>query len=57
MVNLMSEKLVRKTISFYRYFIFDDPQEFRDQIYREWSEMNCFGRIYIARVILSVATM
>jgi len=48
-VNLMSEKLVRKTISFYRYFILDDPQEFRNQIYREWSEMNCFGRIYIAR--------
>ena len=47
--NLMSETFVRKTISFYRYFILDDPQEFRDQIYREWSEINCFGRIYVAR--------
>ncbi|MCK9638796.1 MAG: rhodanese-related sulfurtransferase [Prolixibacteraceae bacterium] len=47
--NLMSEKFVRKTISFYRYFILDDPQGFRDQIYREWNEMKCFGRIYIAR--------
>jgi len=47
--NLMAETFVRKTISFYRYFILDDPREFRNQLYREWSEMNCFGRIYIAR--------
>jgi len=32
--NLMAEPFVRKTISFYRYFILDNPQEFRDQIYR-----------------------
>lgn len=47
--NLMAETFTRKTISFYRYFILDNPQEFRDQLYREWSEMNCFGRIYVAR--------
>ena len=47
--NLMSETFTRKTISFYRYYILEDPQEFRNQLYREWSEMNCFGRIYIAR--------
>ena len=47
--NLISETFVRKTISFYRYFIIDNPQEFRDQIYQEWDELNCFGRIYIAR--------
>ena len=47
--NLMSETIVRKTISFYRYFILENPQEFRDQLYREWSDMNCFGRIYVAR--------
>ena len=46
--NLMSEKFIRKTISFYRYFIIGNPPEFRDQLYREWSRMNCFGRIYIA---------
>lgn len=49
MENLMSETFVRKTISFYRYFILDNPQEFRDQLYREWSALNCFGRIYLAR--------
>jgi len=47
--NLMAEPFVRKTISFYRYFILNNPQEFRDQIYREWCDLNCFGRIYIAR--------
>lgn len=47
--NLMNEKFNRKTISFYRYFILSDPQLFRDQLYQEWAELNCFGRIYIAR--------
>ena len=47
--RLLSENFSRKTISFYRYFILDDPYEFRDQLYRVWSELNCFGRIYIAK--------
>ena len=47
--NLMAEPFVRKTISLYRYFILENPLEFRDQLYREWSGLNCFGRIYIAR--------
>ena len=47
--NLMAEPFLRKTISLYRYFILGNPQEFRDQLYLEWSELNCFGRIYIAR--------
>lgn len=47
--NLMTESFARKTISLYRYYILDNPQEFRDQLYREWVDLNCFGRIYIAR--------
>ena len=47
--NLMAETFVRKTISFYRYFIIGNPQEFRDLLYSEWTDLNCFGRIYIAR--------
>lgn len=47
--NLMDEPFVRKTVSFYRYFILENPLEFRDQIYRDWAELNCFGRIYVAR--------
>lgn len=47
--HLMEEPFKRKTISFYRYFYLDDPQEFRDDLYSECSTLNCFGRIYIAR--------
>lgn len=47
--RLMNESFSRKTISFYRYFILDNPREFRDQLYQDWFELDCFGRIYIAR--------
>jgi UPF0176 protein len=47
--RLMAEAFQRKTISFYRYFILDNPQKFRDQIYWEWDALGCFGRIYVAR--------
>ncbi|MBN2172698.1 MAG: rhodanese-related sulfurtransferase [Bacteroidales bacterium] len=47
--RLMAEPFKRRTISFYRYVIIDNPQDFRDQLYKEWHELYCFGRIYIAR--------
>jgi UPF0176 protein len=47
-LKLMNEPFTRKTISFYRYFILESPIEFRNQLYKEWSEFNCYGRIYIA---------
>lgn len=47
--QLMEETFQRKTISFYRYFYLDTPQEFRDAIYRDWFELDCKGRIYVAR--------
>jgi len=47
--NLMAEPFIRKTISLYRYFILSNPQDFRNLLYQEWSELNCFGRIYVAR--------
>ncbi len=48
-IRLMEEDFSRKTISFYRYFYLDTPQEIRDNLYRDWDALNCFGRIYIAR--------
>lgn len=48
-INLMNENFKRITISFYRYFYLDTPQEIRDDLYRDWFDLNCFGRIYIAR--------
>ncbi|HPE57449.1 MAG TPA: rhodanese-related sulfurtransferase [Bacteroidales bacterium] len=47
--QLMAEPFKRRTISFYRYVIIENAQEFRDRLYKEWFELNCFGRIYIAR--------
>lgn len=43
-----AEPFTRKTISFYRYVRINAPQEMRDQLYQEWSELACLGRIYIA---------
>lgn len=47
--RLNNESFKRTTISFYRYFTIENPAEFRDNLFREWTEMNCFGRIYVAR--------
>lgn len=47
--KLLSESFVRRTISFYRYFKLDNPVEFRDQLYMEWANLNCFGRVYVAK--------
>lgn len=46
--RLMQEPFRRVTLSFYRYVILDNPQEMRDTLFREWSEMRVFGRIYVA---------
>ena len=47
--RLAEETFQRKTISFYRYHILDNPQEFRDELFRDWFPLDCFGRIYVAR--------
>ena len=46
--RLKEETIPRKTISFYRYVHIHEPASVRDQLYRAWSELNCFGRIYLA---------
>jgi len=47
--QLQQETFKRRTLSFYKYFEIEDPQTFRDMLFAKWSELNCFGRIYIAR--------
>jgi UPF0176 protein len=47
--RLLDEPFRRKTISFYRYHYLENPQEFRDNIFRDWFQLGCFGRIYVAR--------
>ncbi len=47
--RLNTETFKRRTLSFYRYVTIENPAGFRDDLYGKWSELNCFGRIYIAR--------
>lgn len=47
--RLMEETEPRTTISFYQYFFIEDPQAFRDELYRNLRELNVFGRIYVAQ--------
>lgn len=46
--KMMTEKEPRKTFSFYRYFLIDEPVIFRDAMYKKLLSFNVFGRIYIA---------
>ena len=46
--RLFQEKEPRTTISFYQYFSIVNPVEFRDELYRQLSTLNVFGRIYVA---------
>lgn len=47
--QLKEEQFVRKTISFYRYVNIAEPQQLRDTLFLKWSELKCFGRIYLAK--------
>jgi UPF0176 protein len=47
--RLINEPFRRNTLSFYKYTIIENPQQFRDHLYRELTQLNCLGRIYIAR--------
>lgn len=45
----MKEAFKRITLSFYRYVEITDPQEMRDELWTEWTDLNVFGRIYVAK--------
>ena len=46
--KLYEEDFPRTTISFYQYFPIQNPQAFRDELYRALNAMKVFGRIYVA---------
>lgn len=46
--RMLEEKVPRVTISFYKYFDIEDPQQFRNELYTRFYEIGVFGRIYIA---------
>ncbi len=47
--KLLQEQESRSTISFYRYVHIDTPNDFRDMLYKAFSALSIFGRIYIAQ--------
>ncbi len=47
--RLAAEPFKRITLSFYRYTKLEHPRELRDELFREWSDLGVFGRIYLAR--------
>lgn len=47
--KLYQENFSRTTISFYKYCSIQNPQVFRDELYKGLSTLQCFGRIYIAK--------
>lgn len=46
--ELQDETFIRKTFSFYRYINIAQPEVLRNELYRSWSNLNIFGRIYIS---------
>ncbi len=46
--RLLEEVAQRTTVSFYNYFPIQNPQEFRDHLYKNLYALKVFGRIYIA---------
>jgi UPF0176 protein len=46
--RLYQETEPRTTISFYHYFFIEEPQQFRDELYKALHELQVFGRIYVA---------
>jgi UPF0176 protein len=46
--RLKNEPFKRTTISFYRYFPIQNPQHFRDDLYKTFNALQVFGRIYVA---------
>jgi len=47
--QLAEETFKRVTVSFYRYVMLDNPDALRDQLFAEWTDLNAFGRIYLAK--------
>ena len=46
--DLAEENFKRRTCSFYRYILIDDPHVLRDELYKDWFNLRILGRVYIA---------
>ena len=48
-LRLEKESFKRITLSFYKYIIINDIDDFRDALYTKWQDLLVFGRIYLAK--------
>ena len=46
--RMLAETEPRTTVSFYKYFHIADPKAFRDALYRTFTALKVFGRVYVA---------
>src|SRR6476659_7222780 len=46
--RIKNDPTPRITLSFYRYFKIEDPQQFRNALYRSLNNLGVLGRIYLA---------
>ena len=46
--DLAEENFKRRTCSFYRYILINDPHVLRDELYKDWFDLRILGRVYIA---------
>lgn len=44
--KMLAENEPRTTISFYKYFTIADPQTTRDALYKLFTALNVFGRVW-----------
>ena len=47
--KLEAEDFKRRTISFYKYVMISNTDVMRDQLFMKWNELDCLGRIYLAK--------
>ena len=47
--RLENEKFKRTTVSFYKYVKLQNPTEVRDSLFEKWNNLDCLGRIYVAK--------
>jgi UPF0176 protein len=46
--RLIDDSTSRTTISFYKYHFIENPGEFRDELFKQFSNLEVLGRIYVA---------
>ena len=47
-LKLEAEVFKRITLSFYRYVIIENPDDFRNEVYEKFESLGILGRVYVA---------